>query len=82
MARISGKKKSHAILGSESEGRMPLPPTSHPMTPPKEKGGMLTWGKKDGPRAEKWENGVIGKERARVIIDGSSGGKWRQQKSY
>src|SRR5271168_5115567 len=40
VARISGKKKSQAVLGTGSVG-IPIPPTSHPMTPPKEKPGML-----------------------------------------
>ena len=62
---------------------MPLPPTSHPMTPPKEKAGMLSWGKKDGGKQEKWESGVIGREKARVIVDGSGrDSKGKLQKSF
>ena len=42
-------------------------PTSHPV-PQK---STRSWGKKEGREGSKWEPGVIGREKARVIIDGS-----------
>jgi hypothetical protein len=30
---------------------------------------MLSWGKKDQGKGEKWEAGVIGREKARIILD-------------
>ena len=71
VARIAGKEKKKNTISS---GYFPsqAPPTSHPTIPPKEsqiKSGIMSWGKKDkDTRSEKWESGVIGRERARVII--------------
>ena len=72
VARIAGKEKKRNAL---STGFLP-PPTSSPSSPPKEnhnKTSKMSWGKRDREsRSEsKWESGVIGKERARIIIDGS-----------
>lgn len=73
VARIAGKEKKRNT--SSSSGFVPpsLPPTSHPTSLPKEtKSGIMSWGKKDTRSSEKWESGVIGRERARVIVDRSN----------
>ena len=74
VARIAGKEKKKNTASSGG-GFLPpkVPPTSHPTAPPKEtKSGIMSWGKKDTRSSEKWESGVIGRERARVIIDGGN----------
>jgi hypothetical protein len=62
VARLAGKEKKKGIS--------PQTPTSHPVQTSQ---GMKLWSKKDrDTKSEsKWESGVIGRERARVIIDGS-----------
>ena len=72
VARIAGKEKKRNTTSSSGFGPPNLPPTSHPTSLPKEtKSGIMSWGKKDkdGRSSEKWESGVIGRERARVVID-------------
>jgi hypothetical protein len=74
VARLAGKEKKKN--NNISNGYTPPlgHPTSHPTTtsPAREHASMLgimSWGKKDkDTRSEKWESGVIGRERARVII--------------
>jgi hypothetical protein len=65
VARLAGKekKKDNALPAPIS------PPTSHP-SPLKEKASMLSWAKKD-TKVDKWESGVIGRERARIVVDGN-----------
>jgi hypothetical protein len=72
VARVAGKEKKKISISST--GYFPPPtnntPTSHPTTPPREsqsKSGIMSWGKKDTRSSERWESGVIGRERARVI---------------
>lgn len=81
VARIIGREKKKSNANSPTSSYSPTsgggtymqpPPTSHPTSPPKDsKAGIMLWGKrdKDTRSAEKWESGVIGRERARVIID-------------
>ena len=84
VARLAGKEKKRSNSSSPTSsspsggGSFLPPPTSHPTSPPKDlKVGIMSWGKKDKDTrsAEKWESGVIGRERARVIID-VGGKRW------
>jgi len=64
VARLAGKEKK--------KGMSPQTPTSHPVHTSQGISGKL-WSKKDrDTKSEsKWESGVIGRERARIIVDGS-----------
>jgi hypothetical protein len=68
VARLAGKEKKKN--GSQGMG---VVPTSHPVQVKESQGlgGIMSWGKKDTKNETKWESGVIGRERARIIIDGS-----------
>lgn len=69
VARLAGKEKKKNVSSPVS------PPTSHPSSQPTTSqgiSGIMNWGKKDTKVESKWESGVIGRERARVIIDGSN----------
>jgi hypothetical protein len=72
VARIAGKENKKNSVSSGPFSPPTTHPTSHPTSPPKEnqsKSGIMSWGKKEkDTRSEKWESGVIGRERARVII--------------
>jgi hypothetical protein len=67
VARLAGKEKKKNAINSVST------PTSHPSSHSANQGisGIMSWGKKDTKTESKWESGVIGRERARVVIDGS-----------
>lgn len=72
VARIAGKeKKKHSSSSGGSSSS--IPPTSHPIQIKESQGlgGIMSWGKKDTKNEPKWESGVIGRERARIVIDGS-----------
>lgn len=73
VARLAGKEKKKNVSQTGIHG----PPTSHPSSPAKEplKSGIMSWGKKDkdtGRAESKWEAGVIGREKARVVLDGNN----------
>ena len=76
VARIAGKEKKRNTSSLSGGGHLTpnMPPKSHPTSQPSKetKSGIMSWGKKDTRSSEKWESGVIGRERARVIIDGSN----------
>lgn len=73
VARVAGKEnKKNSMLGGFYPPPVTNPPTSHQTSPQKDpvKGGIMLWGKKErDTRSEKWESGVIGRERARVVVD-------------
>lgn len=71
VARIAGKEKKKNV---NAQATYPAP-TSHPVIPPQKESqgisGIISWGKnKDTKGENKWEPGVIGRERARVLVDG------------
>jgi serine/threonine kinase 32 len=74
VARIAGKEKKN------DSGILNPPPFSHPTSHPSpakdsslSKTGIILWGKRDrDSRSEKWESGVIGRERARIVIEGGN----------
>jgi hypothetical protein len=73
VARVAGKEnKKNSMIGGFYPPPTTNPPTSHRTSPQKDpvKGGIMLWGKKEkDTRSEKWESGVIGRERARVVVD-------------
>jgi len=74
VARIAGKEKRKTTSNNGHTTYPSTVPTSHPVIPQKESAGIsgiMPWGKNKDTKNEKvWEPGVIGRERARVIIDG------------
>jgi hypothetical protein len=64
VARLAGKEKKKGM------STVQVPPTSHPVQSSQGISGIMPWSKKDKDES-RWEPGVIGREKARVIIDGS-----------
>jgi len=69
VARVASKEKNS--VGYITNVTSSPIPTSQPniTTSLKEGKGILLWGSKGKDGREKWESGVIGREKARVIID-------------
>jgi len=69
VARLAGKEKRKT---TNAQSTYPTP-TSHPAIPKESQGigGIMSWAKNKDTKNEKvWEPGVIGRERARAIVDG------------
>ena len=75
VARVASKEKKGSVGGYVGNGPSNPIPTSQPNIQGSSlsKGILLGWSRGKEGRGEKWESGVIGREKARVIVDmGSS----------